>query len=730
MRSVPILLCLTGLLLPVDVRSQSPDESGAWLRWRDSVALLGGPEIKALLAQEEAGTPSTMRQLRQGVLELREGTLQPGREPLDAALASFCAAQRARPDWWLPWFGTGMAQLALARGSFPVRPAGCHNEGTSYFQDAGLAFAHALEVAPRAREAAEALGDAVEADPRWGLGDVARSALRRFAASGAQQSPNVLLLRARLEREGGGRDSVLPLLRTYLSSGGDSGVGLLEAARERFFQGDRLAAEAEYWEGVRQARSERATAMLRVQLGLIARPGELEEYDTLPAAARPGWVHAFWTRRDIEAGVPPGERLTEHFRRYEVARRGFRPVGLGMGGTTVSAAYRMSQSLLNAPGQAAADSNGGTSRGGSGRSDESVVASALWGEESLLLGPESESDGLDVRGQVYMRHGPPDDMAGPLWVYRTTGREYMIRVNRPYPGTPCNLAAKYCRYEMAGRRPPPEVQRKWESEWRAMLADLKQFDGQMRRFKRILPVAARLYAFPRTETFDGGLVIAFAVPADKLEHVTTDGGVAYQIHLRLIVGPASGAFRIDHDTVRTFVVPAPLAAGEYLQGVEPIPFPPGRYQARLMLTGADSTNGVLLAADSLNLGDGTAELVLSDLIFSRETSTLAWNRGAEKILLDPLGSIRRTESLHLYYEVAGLTSGVSYRSTVELLREAGGRLRAELTLGFSDRSDSSVARVRRRFGLERLKPGNYIVQVTVVSDGRRVIRRSPVTITE
>ena len=163
------------------------------------------------------------------------------RQPLDSALQHNCDITERDRDNAAAWFGVGQAQQSLALSNFPVRPARCHTEGTSYLTDAGIALIHSLDADPNYPEASDALAEVVERNPLWGSGVMARNGFRRAASRGGKESFRVLLLRTRLEREGGDRDSALTLIDRYLRAGGDSGVAFFERARERFFRGERQA---------------------------------------------------------------------------------------------------------------------------------------------------------------------------------------------------------------------------------------------------------------------------------------------------------------------------------------------------------------------------------------------------------------------------------------------------------------------------------------------------------
>jgi hypothetical protein len=109
---------------------------------------------------------------------------------------------------------------------------------------------------------------------------------------------------------------------SYLAAGGSPDRGALELARLRLAAGA-PAADSLYYRAAATA-DPRVLGELRSDLTFVADSGELREFDSLTAAARPGWLRRFWEHRDLESLRPRGSRLREHYRRIGVARERFR----------------------------------------------------------------------------------------------------------------------------------------------------------------------------------------------------------------------------------------------------------------------------------------------------------------------------------------------------------------------------------------------------------------------
>ena len=219
-------------------------------------------------------------------------------------------------------------------------------------------------------------------------------------------------------------------------------------------------------------------------------------------------------------------------------------------------------------------------------------------------------------------------MAGTFWVYKRGGRDLLVRVDgQGYPGSACSLSAKYCKYEMAGRRIPPEMARRWAAEWDTTFGELTTSDDYIRRFKRILHPAARIYSFPRNDQSPARVLLTIATPGSELNADRVDSGALYRVQLHLTLAPVTGEVRIDRDTTRTIRAAAPLKGRAALQLSEEMEVDPGFYQTRLTISNPERTSGVSLAMDSVDIGDGTLGLSLSDLVLGKESSGLTWWSG-------------------------------------------------------------------------------------------------------
>jgi hypothetical protein len=219
---------------------------------------------------------------------------------------------------------------------------------------------------------------------------------------------------------------------------------------------------------------------------------------------------------------------------------------------------------------------------------------------------------------------------------------------------------------------------------------------------------------------------ALAVFAFAGEQLTSsplqDGGIVYPVSLRFIATDAEGRV-VRQDTTRYFRTSAPLGAGQYLFGTEEMMLGAGTWDVRLLVTQPNADAGGALERRAVILAPGS-ELGLSDLVFGREGSGLSWHSPTGDVPLNPLDAYPRTGSVEVYYELSGARAGVEYRTQVELDGDAGDAT-GRVQLGFSEKADGPVMRLRRSVALDPLKGGQYRMTVTVTEEGTgRAVTRS------
>src|SRR5574341_600522 len=311
--------------------AQEPAQRASLEALRDSLAgVSDSVALKRLeaatMTQARADRDNPLLHLRLGFIAYRLGELA-AKSHLDDAAGEFEWAAELRADWPYPWYGLGLAELALGEHAVIAIENLRQILGRDYLSKAARAFARATEADPSFSAAVIDLANAALAQRIQPRLEVALHAVRLAAASPAGRHPEVQLVRGRVEREAGEADSALAGFRAALAVGADSGVGLLELARTLYYARRGGEAWPVYFAGARAAASRAAAAMYRADLSWVASPAEQAAFDSLAApAARAAWLERFWSRRDVADAREPGERLAEHYRRWFYAHRNFRLV--------------------------------------------------------------------------------------------------------------------------------------------------------------------------------------------------------------------------------------------------------------------------------------------------------------------------------------------------------------------------------------------------------------------
>ena len=725
------------VLLLFATLAQSPADRASLEVLRDSLA---GVTDSVALQQLEAATIPVARQhrddpmihLRLGFIAYRLGEITDTKSHYDDAAGEFEWAAELRPEWPYPWYGLGLAELAIGEhGSMAIENIR-QMLGKDFLSKAARAFARATEVDPSFASAVVDLANTALTQRIRPRLEVALSAVRLAAAGPAGRHADVQLVRGRVEREAGEADSALAAFSTYLRIGGDSGIGQLELARTAYFAGRPAQGWTSYFAGAHAATSAQALTLYRLDLSWIADSAELTAFDGVATPdARRHWLEQFWTRRDVVEARDVGERLAEHYRRWFYARRNFRLVSRHRH-YDITEVYRTKQVEF------------------------------------------------DDRGVIYLRHGEPDKRAqficqGPpdspgdgcaaneSWLYRRGGRgepdlifHFAARddvqdfkliesladvfgfhraVRAASAGDP-EIAALYQTRDQFGqlysrvahsqRAAGSELARDRQQGRRNITIGTTS-DSYLQRFDQSLDVVASEFVVGAGTDSGQVLHVVFAIPADRLDpQPAVDGnGVRYPLEFRAIVSDSSDRVVAHLDTLRVFGARQVLSRPSYLTGRLAIPVPAGRYEFRLLVRSVDGNAGDLLIEPLTVERLEPQRFAVSDLVVGREGSGLVWfSPAGDTVRLNPLQRFPEGAAVNLYYEIYGLPTGTPYHTVVRLEREGGrsvfnsiGRLfgggRSPVLLEFDAPSTGAVTRVQRGLELRDVSKGTYRLAVVI-----------------
>ncbi len=693
--------CLAlGLITPA--AAQSVPQRRTLVVFRDSLAAVRDTGAlrraeASLIARAKRDPDDAMGHLRLGLLALRLGDLGAPRSYDDAG-SEFQWTIELQPRWPWGWYGLGLAELGVGDSEVLLVSGLQTMLGKDALTRSANAFAKSAEVDPTFVKGLVELANTALQQRVNVRTDVALAALRRAGRTSAAGHPDVLLARARIEREVGSPDSSAVALRALARRDSTSSLLQYELARTAFLRDD-PAGEAHWYTGLVTA--DTATlARYRDDLASLTTDDILDALFVAAPIARVARVRDFWAVRDQAALRPEGARLREHYRRLDFARRNFRL-------TSTTRQYDISE------------------RYRSGQED------------------------VDDRGVIYIRHGPPDARASYIapdlnanesWQYRrdegalvlhfvarqdvqdfrlvesvfdvlgfattvamreTDARlsdfahiEGLLRSREVYDAT-------YRRLQGAGRGSAASLLTEERALGRTGILVGTTTDSWPLQFTDTLPGAVQAVATGAAPT--GPLLqLGYALDAPGLVADTTA-----EVQLRASVFSLAGRPVAFVDTVQghaDLVVDGPRVLGRVA-----VPLPPGRYVVRLAVETPDG--GLVGSHDTVDVAPTSADRpTLSAVALGTRGVPLVWvgEAARDSIWLDPSRVFSLRDPLQLYVEVGGIPALAGYRLEMTVRRPGsrsllrrifgggGGRDPAHLRRGASRRRDGHPARARAR----------------------------------
>jgi GWxTD domain-containing protein len=723
------------------IRAQDPAQRAELERFRDSVAATSDSTgllqlEQRLIKQAKADRSDAMMHLRLGFLSLRLGELG-GQSHYEDAASEFQWAIDLQPTWPYGWYGMGFAEYGVGDSQISFVTGIKTMLGKDALTRSAMAFARSAEVDPSFdRGLVDLSNTALRQRVNIKLG-VALEALRRAASTDAGTQPEVLLARGRVEREVGDGDSALAAFQGYLVRGPNRSLGQLEVARTLFLLG-RFDGAAPYFEGAASDDSV-TVAEYRADLVPIASDSVLGEFGRTAGQRRADYLRRFWSERDRIELRAEGERLREHYRRLFYARKNFQL-------TSLNRHYDIVERFRS--GSRDFDDRGIIYiRHGEPTSRASYAAPGLEPNESWRYSRpdgdmifhftaredvqdyklvESLFDVLGFSNALALRGGLSGSEGDPTAQQLLLSRE--------------QLAPIYGRIQSSGRISTGRYQDEERQVGQESIALGTTTDSYELRFPEELKVRSEVLAVGRDST-GPQVQIAYAVAGSTLEPVMVTRGYLYTVRVRFVATDRLGRVAASLDTTRHFVAPAPVPDGEHLVGRVSVPVRPGLFEYRLAIQQGEES-GTLLPRDTVRVGRPTAtSLALSDLVLGSRNTNLFWRRTpGDTVVFNPLRTFKRKESMELYYEVEGLSAGSEYTVKIAVRRQGGGGGlfrkvfgggSAQISLKFEETASFPVTSTSRSLKLDKLKPGNYTLQVGVEdSKGRTDERTQPFQVVE
>jgi GWxTD domain-containing protein len=692
----------------------------------DSVGLLNLE--KHLIAVAKADRSNGVAHLKLGFLSLRLGDLG-GHSHYDDAASEFQWAIDLQPTWPYAWYGMGLAEYGVGDSQISFVTGLKTMLGKDALTRSAVAFAKSAEIDPAFVQGLVDLANtALRQRVNVKLG-VALEALRRASRTTAGSDPRVQLARGRVEREVGDGDSALAAFQGYEEHGPNPSLGKLEIARTRFLLG-RFDGSTPYFEGA--ASDDSATVSgYRADLATIASDSVLGEFDRSRGGHRAEYLHHFWEDRDQLELRSTGERLREHYRRLFYARKNFQLTANNRHYDIVER-YRSGSRDFDDRGVIYI-------RHGEPSSRATYAAPGLEPNESWRY---SRPDG-DLLFHFIAREDVQDFKLVES-LFDVLGFSDAVRLQDRDNGAADNAVAEqlilsreqlspiYRTLQGAGRISSGRYQTQERRVGQESIALGTRTDSYELRFPHELKAHSEVLAVGH----DSGthlLQVAYAVAGSTLEPVTVTRGYLYSVRLRFAAMNDMDRVVAFLDTTRHFVAPAPVPPEEHLVGRVSLTVPAGALHYRLALQQGDDI-GVTLPRDSVRVGAPAAgALGLSDLVLGSRNANLGWVRSPDDtVLFNPLRTYRRRDEMELYYEIEGLRPA-PYTVELEVRKKgSGGGIfkkifgggSAAIRLKFEEQATTPTASTHRSLKLDRLKPGNYVLEVSVLDAAGRKDHRA------
>lgn len=751
----------------VPLAAQAPHDRMALSAFRDSLQTISteAPLIhqREVLRADVRNRVGDLALMRLGMVWLRLAEVTAEGDGYGAAASAFEEVVDRQADWPLAWDGLAEAAYGELRSQTGAITYILEMFGADPNARVARQFVRGTEVDPAHVDGLRRLALQAEPSEDATLRDIALTALRRASALPVSADPTIRLARARLERDAGFLDSASVQLEALVAAEPANASALLELSRVRFIMGH-LDGLGPWYRGLAAADST-VYAAYRRDLAWVLPDSVLTHLDSIPPAERPAAARLQWQRQDPDGLPVIGDRLRDHYRRLEFARQYYRRHNESQRADPLDWS-----GPLDARGEVYVRHGPPAHRASLGRHGGPFVDASL----GIVGAPPNES----------WRYGPPDERAllfhflvrekggdftlaeSVLDILAHTNQYRMFRsadvpegvdpdsLPPPIQTYGAELVSVVARELFLSRLATHPIYRQLidaGKDGAEVLQHTERIIGQTSRtaaptwslrYELALDAEVTVLAVDQ-EAGAPQLQVAFAIAGSSLLPIRTSRGVGYRVRMRAAVLDADGTVVASVDTTRGFLTGTVLRPQDHLLGRLPLTVPPGRHTVRVALE-ADGL-GLITPRRPVTIPppDGS-RLSLSDLVLGTRTVALSWMTSRrDTVWVNPLRRFSRQVPLELYFEALGLPAGAEYRVDVGFIRvsgreevgpdaervvERGGSL--DLTIGFDQRHSRGIAVISREVSLKRLRPGEYVVEVTLrTRDGAQTMRRQPLVIT-
>lgn len=746
---------LAVLLTPAMAAAQDGDQRAALVRWSDSLDQIHDTTLLRVLHRRTLAFADSVRgdplaELRLGIAGLRLAEFNNDPRLIDQAARGFIGVTEDHPDWPMGWSALAEAELAEARAGVSVtfglqQLLGLDPEAKivqRYLRGTG---ADSSLLDGIARLSQRALRSRARIDEQ-----VALRSMRLLPARVLSRDPEIALLRARLEREAGEKDSAIAVIERAARLHTDDPLVLRAQAQMRFVVG-RADGAGPWYRALEKARGE-ALHRFERDLQMVVPDSIMSRLRAARPNDRGEIVRRFWRSQDPDGLPTQDDRLAEHYRRLEFARRNYVR-------TTILASVRsfeydtLGVAAFDARGEMILRHGSPTVRTSIGDHDGPSVTVTLGiigmpPNESWVYQQPGQPDRfyhfvrrnrtedfrvvesiLDILAlsQQFQRFRPEETPVTPgdstRRTVRTYGDELVAQIAQELLRSRQDLSPLYTSMLSAGRGGADSLQALEREIGRESLTRVGSYELG---FEMPLDAAIEILAVG-SDNHGPILQVAFAISGADLTPQAMPRGVVYPVRMRVAVVDGAGRIVTQLDTVRGFLAAARLRPSQQLVGQLPIRVPPGNYRVRVALEA--ERRGFLSPPVLVEMPSGRETLSLSDISIGLRSVPILWRSPtADTAWANPRGRYRIDEELQLYFEIGGLEQGTRYRTQIAIDRvEPGATSQCSargtaLTLSFDGEHPGRVAREQRAVSLDRLRPDEYVMAVTVSTDGQRATR--------
>ncbi len=287
------------------------------------------------------------------------------------------------------------------------------------------------------------------------------------------------------------------------------------------------------------------------------------------------------------------------------------------------------------------------------------------------------------------------------------------------------------------------------------------------RFDPTFRIRGTAYALQREQPV-GVVAITFGQP-QLMRDAVMENRVGYRLKATLLAVNASTGAVVRHDSLRNLSIPFgdPVVARCTVRGgamadldlmflrtdagtmcgstpmgrstvwlslIAELPLPPGTWGIALTLTQDDGRRGATLVFDDLTIADpNSPALRLNGVVLGAPERSMTWPSASGAIPMNPSREWKAGAAVSVFTQIAGLQPEVAYRTQIDLEELAPprrGDTPTRTTFHFDDQPPgrAAVEWTRSMQLPDKLRPGNYRVQLTITQGERQVVQQAEISV--